>query len=84
MWEWSFSIPQGNEVKDASLNMALTNDDFWVFDSTWSDFKPFYRGRPVDPDQAASSIPRIHTSGASWLEATSRPNPVPSPSNCTA
>ncbi|EST08465.1 PIG-P [Kalmanozyma brasiliensis GHG001] len=56
VWEWAFSIPQ-DEVKDASLNMALTNDDFWVFDSTWDDFKPMYRGRPVDPETAGEFLP---------------------------
>lgn len=57
VWEWSFSIPREGDVQDARLNMALSNDDFWVFDSTWSDFKPFYRGRPVDPDTAGEFRP---------------------------
>ncbi|GAC92983.1 hypothetical protein PHSY_000543 [Pseudozyma hubeiensis SY62] len=58
VWEWSFTLPQGDDdVQDGRLNMALTNDDFWVFDSTWSDFKPFYRGRPVDPDTAGEFNP---------------------------
>lgn len=58
VWEWSFSIPQSDEqAKDPRLNRALTNDDFWVFDSTWDDFKPVYRGRPVDPDKAGEFRP---------------------------
>ncbi|CDU25722.1 uncharacterized protein SPSC_05893 [Sporisorium scitamineum] len=59
VWEWSFTIPSADdEVRDARLNLALTNDDFWVFDSTWADFKPMYRGRPVDPDKAGEFKPQ--------------------------
>ena len=58
VWEWSFTIPQeGDDLSNSRLNMVLTNDDFWVFDSTWEDFKPFYRGRPVDPDTAGEFHP---------------------------
>ncbi|GAC71321.1 FOG: RRM domain [Moesziomyces antarcticus T-34] len=57
VWEWSFGIPQQDGVQDDRLNTQLTNDDFWVFDSTWDDFKPMYRGRPVDPDTAGEFKP---------------------------
>ncbi|SPO26267.1 uncharacterized protein UTRI_02543 [Ustilago trichophora] len=58
VWEWSFTIPnEGDDVADSNVNMVLTNDDFWVFDSSWDDFKPFYRGRPVDPDTAEEFHP---------------------------
>ncbi|TKY86442.1 hypothetical protein EX895_004591 [Sporisorium graminicola] len=60
VWEWSFTIPHDDDggVPDARLNLQLTNDDFWVFDSTWADFKPKYRGRPVDPDKAGEFKPQ--------------------------
>ncbi|KIS70125.1 uncharacterized protein UMAG_05197 [Mycosarcoma maydis] len=58
VWEWSFSIPQLDGQEAHSLNLMQTNDDFWVFDSTWSDFKPMYRGRPVDPDKAGEFRPQ--------------------------
>ncbi|CBQ72397.1 conserved hypothetical protein [Sporisorium reilianum SRZ2] len=59
VWEWSFTVPHDDDegVRDARLNAALTNDDFWVFDSTWADFKPMYRGRPVDADKAGEFLP---------------------------
>lgn len=58
VWEWSFRIPQEGGERDARLNTALTNEDFWVFDSTWADFKPTYRGRPVDPGEAGEFNPQ--------------------------
>lgn len=58
VWEWRLDIPQpGDQVTNTSLNMALTNDEFWVFDASWQDFKPFYRGKPVDPDTAGEFKP---------------------------
>lgn len=48
VWEWSFSIPDGGEGMEPTLNTGLSNEEFWVFDSEWSDFKPTYRGRPVE------------------------------------
>ncbi len=71
VWEWSFTIPPSGDDDEndgercPSLNIALSNDDFWVFDSTWTDFKPFYRGRPVDPDTAGNFTLKKHTNGAS-------------------
>ena len=60
VWEWSFTVPQDDDddVRDTCLNLALTDDDFWVFDSTWADFKPMYRGRPVDRDTAGEFNPQ--------------------------
>ncbi|SNX84706.1 uncharacterized protein MEPE_03415 [Melanopsichium pennsylvanicum] len=58
VWEWSFTIPSDqSDIKDKGLNTVLSNDDFWVFDGMWDDFRPFYRGRPIDPDTAGEFEP---------------------------
>ncbi|KAJ1045049.1 hypothetical protein NDA11_001095 [Ustilago hordei] len=58
VWEWSFTVPQTQEgMKGSRVNPVLSNEEFWVFDSTWEDFKPSYRGRPVDKDTAGEFQP---------------------------
>lgn len=58
VWEWSFTVPQTEEgMNNSRVNLVLSNEEFWVFDSTWDDFKPFYRGRPVDEDTAGEFRP---------------------------
>lgn len=58
VWEWSFTVPQTQEgMKGSRVNPVLSNEEFWVFDSTWEDFKPSYRGRPVDKDTAGEFRP---------------------------
>ncbi|PWZ02159.1 CIA30-domain-containing protein [Testicularia cyperi] len=63
VWEWCFEIPtpsEGDEVRSIASDKASKSDiyqDFYVFESTWDDFKPFYRGKPVDPEKAGDFQP---------------------------
>ncbi|PWN47989.1 NADH:ubiquinone oxidoreductase complex I intermediate-associated protein 30, partial [Violaceomyces palustris] len=52
VWEWKFDLPRSSAQRRHL-------EDLLVYESTWNDFKPKYRGRPVeDPDVAGEFRPQ--------------------------
>lgn len=54
VWEWNFDLPTSNDDPNTS---TMSTDELCVYDAGWQDFKPFYRGKPVDADKAGEFEP---------------------------